>query len=50
MKRKIFNILLLSIGITNSMSASSGSEQAKMLVMAVASIVILVVVNLRKKK
>lgn len=50
MKKKISTTLLLSIAFTNTILASSGSEQAKMLVMVVASIIIIGIINLRKKK
>lgn len=50
MKRKLLNTSILSIGISNNLLASTGAEQAKMLVMAVASIIIIIIANLRKKK
>ena len=50
MKTKLSIVLLLSIAFTNTISASTGAEQAKMLVMAVGGVVIIFIINLLKKK
>ena len=50
MKRKLATILLISISFSNTISASTGAEQAKSLVMVLASVVIIVIFSSKKKK